>query len=272
MRQTKKISILFLTIVILTIALGLLLRTKSPSPPPTTDAKFDVESYIRAQVTTNNVSDSLQPVAIYYEFVADHKRDFCSVGTLFRDEEHGLQVVTAEHIFRIDIPGDQIFSVKALRGSIKPPIVYLDKVIKRSNDFEDHRDAVVITISTKPTVFTPFSHFVLREFGVNKYGEVQVNGKKIHTFRSLVSGKSFEPVGQSTVEKGTDRFLYMLIDRISLAGESGTGFIDDYGGLWVLHGSPEGEAQVGIVKQCFRVTKKKIRGVSMLSGPFGGTY
>lgn len=111
------------------------------------------------------------------------------------------------------------------------------------------------------------------EIAQNFWADVVIEGKHISRLRSLVSGEYVETVGYARRGKEETGAVFVLINRSARAGESGTGYVDDFGGLWVLHsgaGSKETEKQ--ICEEGRRMAGKDITGISSVSGPLFGQY
>ncbi len=236
-------------------------------------AEVDMEEYVSSMVTTNEVSPGYEPVIIYYQNDGDVNR-YCCVGTVFINKDKELNIITAEHIFRNTIKNKSIFSIKLLRGATDPVKRYLMEIVKTGSDFNgEERDAVILKMGSQPTQFTPYSRFNDGEESQNFWGEVTIQNQRVRKVKSLISGKSFEAVGYSKVDK-INGAVFILIDKKSLIGESGTGFFDDHGGLWILHGAPENSDIESLIKDEYKkLTGRMIQnGLTSLSGPFGGKY
>jgi hypothetical protein len=230
-----------------------------------------VESYIRSKVTEEKVSPTLEPVALYYRHPGMAAEEFCCVGSVMIDKDYGPVVLTAEHVFRTDIHSTQIIGFKPLRKSVHEPEYYLDRIIKTSRNLKG-ADAVVATFGSLPVTFAPFSAYVLDEIGKNFYGDVTIGKKKIPHVRSVVSGEIVPTVGYCRRDEGTNGQVFILIEYHTRPGESGTGFVDDYGGLWIVHASPEPDIERQMLDDCEKLTHKKVKALTTLSGPFGGKY
>jgi hypothetical protein len=211
-------------------------------------------------------------VILYYRYPGWSTDKFCCVGTVLADKKYGTVVLTAEHVFRNDITSKQIISFRPLRPGVNEPPYYFKEIVLTSKDLGGH-DALFATFGTEPVEFDRFSKFVNHEESRHFYGDVEVRGLKVPTVTSLVSGEKIRTFGYN--RRGTNETdqVFILIEYSSRSGESGTGFIDDNGGLWVLHGAPESEAEHQLMMREYeRLMHKKIAGFATICGPFGGKY
>ena len=87
----------------------------------------------------------------------------------------------------------------------------------------------------------------------------------------LIDGRSYETVGY-VKRNNNDKSVFILIECRSVAGESGSGFVDSRGGLWVLHAAPHPDDERQILEEGVRMTGKQIKGLTLVSGPIGGNY
>ncbi len=195
------------------------------------------------------------------------------MGTVFRDEINGLQVITAEHILRQEVRGSQIFKIKILRGEIEPKEFFATKIIKTSKDFaENQQDAVIFSLGSEPVEFAPYSVFNSQETAQPFWGDLDILGHKIPTLTSVLSEEKVNVLGFAKRVEGTHTSTFVIIDRGAMTGESGTGFIDSFDGLWVLHAESDPKDTLAIMEECWQLTGKRISGAATVSGPFGGKY
>jgi hypothetical protein len=90
--------------------------------------------------------------------------------------------------------------------------------------------------------------------------------------QSLVSGEKIPTLGYYRRGEGTNGDVSILIETRSREGESGTGFLDQHGGLWVLHASPEPQEVEEMRREYEKLTGKTFKAVTSISGPFGGKH
>lgn len=240
-------------------------------------SEIDIETYIKSKVAKEDVVPDMIPATIHYRRPDMTKEDFCAVGTIYTDKHGNPQIITAEHIFRVDVPSASVMSVRALRGSVDPPVTYIGSIVATGEDLggptREERDIVIASLVVNPTVIKPYSNFVHTETAQSFWGDVVIGRKKISRLRSLVSGEYVEVVGYSRRSEGKSGSTFVIINCCSRSGESGTGYVDDFGGLWVLHGgSSSKEIEDQAVAECEKVTGKKVVGISIVSGPLFGQY
>ncbi len=271
-KQPKKNGGIIVTslVILVLILLGIYCWIPKTPKPALLDEQ-DIESYVRSKVSENVVCAGLEPVAVYHQRQGWEHKAFCCVGTVMMDKDHGPVLMTAEHVFRTDISGGQTVSFRPLRSSVDEPEYYLNKIIKTSHELKG-ADAVVATFASKPVSFAPFSTYVDGEIAKNFYGDVVIAKKKIVHLRSLVSGETVTPFGYERRGEGTNGQVFVIIDYHVRPGESGTGFIDDFGGLWIVHASPDPEIEKQMVDDYRDLMHKVVSAATTLSGPFGGKY
>ncbi len=243
------------------------------TPTDTTNDRPDIVNYINSHLTQDDVYPGYFPALIYYTTQETGASGFLCTGTIFNTASNGVEIITAEHIFRNDIMGHHTFEVRPLRGSIDVPICYMKDIVATSSNLSG-LDAVVATLDTNPVVLGQFSDYVYREMGQNFYAPVVVHDRPLPTLRSLVTGVTSQTIGYvRRGEEGTSNgAIFILIEYHAYHGESGTGFVDQYGGLWVLHAGPEDGAEQDMCDEYHRITGKSIKAIASVSGPFGGKY
>ena len=269
-RETKIVLVVML-ITIALVGIAYYFATRPPGTEP------EIESYIRSQLTQKDIAPGFEPAAIYFRNPGMTNEIFCCVGTIFRDTNHGVQIATAEHIFRTNIHSPKTLSVRALRGKMDPEVTYVNRILATGRDLgganHDERDIVVASLGIRPVVLEPYSGFLDSEIGQNFWGPVLIGKTKIPRMRSLLSGEYVNTLGYARRGEGTNGALFVLIEKHVRRGESGTGYVDDYGGLWVVHsGTDTREEEAAICEEGHRITGKDITGVATVSGPLFGRY
>ena len=261
------------------IVIGLLIVCAFVSNSPHSDClpEQEIESHIRSIATQEEVTPGFEPAALYYRRPGMPNDKFLCLGTLFRDENHGAWIVTAEHVFRTDVNSPQTISVRTIRGHLSEPTIFINKIVASGTDLGklDNRpkDVVIASLGTTPVVLKPFSEFIDSELNQHFWGEVKVGDKKITRLRSVLSGEYVDTIGYVRRGKESNGSIFVLIERHSRKGESGTGYVDDFGGLWTLHGGAENqETESAICRECKTLTGKDIHAVSGVSGPLFGKY
>ncbi len=274
-RESRKIVIMMCIVALSVLAGGLLveyMNSPQSSENQTIPSNGDVESEIRRSVVDRVVSSNREPVALYYRRAGMSSEQFCCVGTVFNYRDYGTVVMTSEHLFRTDLVGGQTIIIKPLRPSVHWPLFYMGRIVRTAADLGGN-DAVMAKIGITHNIIQPFSPYVFSEAGTNFYGDVVIKHTKIPTLRSLVSGKEVRTIGycQQIIENNNQ--VFVMIDYPSRAGQSGTGFIDDHDGLWILHASPEPDIALPMLEECRKLSHvTNVTAMSTVSGPFGGNY
>jgi hypothetical protein len=273
-REFRKFVIISLVVILGIVAFGFYI-SRPPSPNISHAQVKDIESYIRAKVTQQTVMRGAYPALIYYKTVDTGIEGFLCSGTVFTDPARGLQIITAEHVFRKDMKANHTLEVKLLRGELNTAHCYINGIVRNSKDFNGY-DMVVCDISDTPTVPNQFSDYTHEETGKSFYANVVILGKKLPTVRSIVSGETFPTIGYYRLgdeSAGTNGAVFIIADCHMESGESGTGFVDPNGGLWILHGGPgDPDRERQILDEYQSITKKTASGIALLSGPYGGSY
>jgi len=269
-RGTKIGTIVVLNIIALIGIIYYLIIQSSNHEP-------EIESYIRSQITQKDVAPGFEPAFIYFKRPNMTNEMFCCVGTIFSDKNSVIQIATAEHVFRTDIHSSQILSVRTLRQKMNPPVAYINRIIATGKELggpdHDERDIVVASLGSEPVVLKPYSGFLYNEIGQNFWGNVVIGKTKITRLRSLLSGEYVNTLGYVQSRQGTNISNFVLIEKHVRQGESGTGYVDDFGGLWVVHsGTEDKNEEAEICKEGKRITGRRITGVATVSGPLFGHY
>lgn len=270
-REGRRAIIIMIATAVIIFGGYFLISTYEKSPGQAVRAEQDIESYIRSRTSEQQVSPGHEPVALYYKRKDMQKEGFCCVGTITYDKMYGMIVVTAEHVFRTDLFGAQQISIRPLRKGVNVPVYYFDHIVKTSSEL-NNQDVVMATFGTIPKMFDPFSKYVFREMSKHFYGDITIRDLKVPSMRSLVSGERIATFGYGRRGEHTNDPVFILIEYHSRLGESGTGFIDDNGGLWVLHATPEAGQEQLIIAEYEKLMNKRIKAASAVSGPFGGKY
>jgi hypothetical protein len=242
-----------------------LVMSIEPKPTPKTDP---IEQMIRNRLTERELSEYYRPAAIYYKPDKGVEWRYCCVGTICR-ETNVLKFITSEHVFRTDAAGRQAFKVVPFRERKGDRALYIEEILSSSKELRS-QDIVIARLGDKPTYIEPFSDYVGSEMNRCHWGEVSIGNRKVPLVTSLINGEKFQTVGYAD-RLGKD-VAFVVLDTRSLAGESGTGLIDEHGGLWVLHGKPDSSTESSIIAECKTLSGREIHSVTCISGPIGGRY
>lgn len=192
------------------------------------------EEIILAKRTRAQVSVRFTPVLIYQSVPgAGARGELAGSGTLYEGKK-GSQIVTAEHLFRKEL-GAKIFAFRKLR----PLEEIVSHGIQEVLDFGtalggpgQTPDVVILRVGRAASV-NGFSSQTLMPTTL-RMSVTRFNSP--HRFiRSLVSGERVPIIGVARILEGGD-VPYYIGDHRSIPGESGTGFIDQEEGLYVLKG------------------------------------
>ena len=223
-------------------------------------SKNDAEHIIINKLAKTEIKSKFTPVEIYH--LSKNEAFFAGSGSLFVGSE-GEQIITCEHLFRKEL-GNPEFAFRKIRP-LEQKITHgihaiLHKGVELSVRPSDSPDVVIVkTGDTKPIeCYSDHTLFVKQD-----QAHI-VKADKLVKIKSLVSGESVRIVGilKSVHDSGTE---YVILDYISIPGESGTGFVDENDHLYVLKGilgwTGEEKAQV---EKLLGITHE----VSIAYGPF----
>ncbi len=248
--EPRKVSIrVIFTLIAVLITLALVLFAYS---------KKDAESIILGKLTRQPIKSRFTPVLIYYSLEGE-KGALLGSGSLFVGTE-GEQIITSEHLFRKEL-GDKICAFRTLRPLEMQVTRGITKVLHRGVELKPGERPDVVILKTGEVRLIPF--YSDRTLDVPKENVRITKLNEIKKVTSLISGKQARviAIAQSTYDAGAQ---YVLLEYSSISGESGTGFIDENDGLYVLKGipgfSPEDEA---FVKKTLHTSKK----LSVAYGP-----
>ncbi len=232
-----------------------------------------MDRYVRSIATKEQIMPDLTPVIIYYRKASMTSDQYACMGNLFTRPGYQKQVVTSEHLLRKEVVEPQSFSVRYLTDTFDaPPRFYLGQIHETSKTVNLNADVLIMGITNQPVMHTGFSDFTDGEVTRHLYGEPVMANVRIPRLRSLLTGEWVTAFGWAVAGVETNSPRHMMIDFHGQTGMSGSGFTDDYGGLWILHGGPDAEGVEQIKEDCFRQTKMVIKHISSVSGPLTGNY
>lgn len=232
----------------------------------------DMEAYIRSAATNKLIDPLYIPALIYSKEIGKLGEQFCCMGTVFIDEESELQILTVEHLFRIDYDGAEYYRVEPLLPSSHFTSAYIGRITKTSKDFNG-TDAVTAKLHKKPITHPRFSLFTKKLAEKTTWEKVILNGKEVPTMRSLITGEVVRTIGFSHHPTNPKANRFVALDMKSFQCQSGSIFIDEYGGKWHIHAQIEDPImEVNAIIKCEKVTGIRPRGITTVAGPFGGNY
>ncbi|MEI8062361.1 MAG: hypothetical protein WCG97_03650 [bacterium] len=205
-------------------------------------------TYLRENSPTQ-VDPRYRPILIYRYRGEGARPAYSGVGTVFKGKD-GLVVATVEHLLSKD-SAKELFVIRFLSPDEQKSEIGLESVAHRNVEvgIEKEADVVFLRLGTAAYLdcFSERSASVPVKAGIFLFGDLSLaNGQVVKKLKSLVTGKEYPVVGSSKNPKG------ILIRHASRIGESGTGFVDEYGNLYVMTGGEE----------------KKDDPVTIVSGPF----
>lgn len=195
-------------------------------------APIVVEDYIVAKTTRDEISSQWTPVMLYVVTKDRARGKHFGCGTFYTSTE-GELVITCEHLFPVS-EGVQDVAFRKLRPFESDITHGIEKVLWKGDAIAPGTkpDVVVLKVGDiQPIQF--YSHQPIEVWSETQAFRL-LSDPIVLT--SLISGEKVRLVGfaQSTMDQGV---LYGVIEYHSLSGESGTGFVDDNGSLFILKGT-----------------------------------
>lgn len=238
---------------------------------PTDLTAQQTEDYIVSKVSTARISDRYTPVLLY-RMVGDSVY-FTGSGTSFVGKDNGTEIVTAEHVFGTNCPyGDTPFGARILRPLDPDIAVELISVIADSVTYGD-RDIAVARAQDMTATPVKIHNFSSRGQGTNSIGTADhitlSSGRNIYRLQSLVSGKWYDIVGSEMIPGSTNTAIGVCLNCYSVPGESGTGFQDEEGSLYVLGNIQNTKLPTWrtLKADIGKIYHKKLMGVTTVYGP-----
>jgi len=204
------------------------------------------EGRLLQSASLTQIDQRFRPVLIY-RYRGANRPAFTAVGTAF-EGRNGTAIVTVEHLL-IKKFVDELFVLRYLSPDLHQVTNGIQSIASRNVDIGLPADMDVVFVKpgdpARIECFSDKTEGVPETAKVFFFDNVQVGGKVLKSLKSLITGKEYSVIGASKNPQ------FILISYASQAGESGSGFIDEYGGLYVLSGG----------------TREGTRPVSFLSGP-----
>ena len=207
--------------------------------------------FINSKVTTKPVYEGLTPVVIFQyndEHVvatgdAERIDSFLAgSGTMVKLSNGKNYVITSEHIFTTQKKGNYESPKYAVKELQTKSNFATGSLVSAKPLFAGKTGMIDIAVcevgSDRSVSIKPFSSFQSADGKGENYPEHHlVNGDpKDKVLRSLVSGKEVHLLCMENIP-GVKDFHYYVIDYKSMPGESGEGFVDRFGHLYVLKGT-----------------------------------
>ena len=196
----------------------------------------ELEVYILGKLTSEEVFPGYTPVLIYTHLPEKEEGRIAGSGTLF-EGKNGIQLITAAHIFHEDL-GSPHYLIRRLRplesivGGVEHGIESINDTGINITGFENVGTDVVMCKVGKKTQSIQALYNKDRERAESNLTFTTWKTDSPYKIRSLVSGQEAIIIGQSDLlSNGVGQYLTTYQGR---AGESGTGFVDTKGNLFVL--------------------------------------
>jgi hypothetical protein len=195
------------------------------------------EAKMLSAAVSQQIDPRFRPVLIY-RYRGSARPAFTAVGTWFQGK-NGPLVATAEHLMTKQFADERLI-IRFLCPDEHQITNGIESIVYRGGD-------AGIPLNTDMVFLRPGNPGQLEWFSdrradrpnnikVSLTHEFKVGDKIIRSLKSLVTGKEYPVVGATRDPQ------YIVIDYKSEAGESGTGFIDEYGQFYILDGgTKEGE-------------------------------
>jgi len=274
----KKIVLLVLTLAVIGGGLSLFFSCKTVEKAETDPAL----KYILNKLSSKVVVEGFIPIAIMrysddksVAQVGDKEvaASFAGSGTMVCLSEGNYCLVTCEHIYIT--PKDSniesfMYGVRDLRdkGGV------IDKGVVAVKPFLVSGGTSVMDIAFcrvelgAVRAIRPFSHRPSESYEVNIQAVVCKGKPEDLTVRSVVSGEKAKLLLEEKISGTDNQYLYVT-DYKSIPGESGTGFVDNKGRLFVLSSSIEGGSLDKLLRDIGVIDKdKESYSHSYLIGPF----
>ena len=195
------------------------------------------------------IDPRFRPVLIYLYRGKGKRPQFIGAGTWF-EGRGGALVATAEHMLLKKF-SKELFLFRFLCPDEHKITTGIQAVAYRNTDLKTPPDVdmVILRVGDPRTLpcFSEKAPEILEDFKGFKLDELDVGGgKKVKSLKSLTTGKEYPIVG------ATNEPPAVLIGYESVSGESGSGFVDEFGSLYILSGGTRGRADP----------------ITVLSGPF----
>jgi hypothetical protein len=235
MKKITKLSIAFALLITIGI---LIISTYFKSKK--TDQVLNTELFIVSQVDSKNkIGESkFSPVLIYKSNPQGNEGNFIGSGSFFVGKS-GQQVITAEHLLYKE-QGIVHFGFRKLRPLEIDVTHGIASIVATGSvlslNKKTHPDVVLLRVGD----LTPVQCYSEYNIGMSGLtGSTVEKYEKPISVRSLVSGQKFNIFGyiDDALKENNDGSRYLILDKFSVSGESGTGFVDDEDCLYVLKGS-----------------------------------
>lgn len=260
--MNRKIVLLAVCAVACSVAACLYFSREKPAINPV--------RYVDAKVSQENVTPGFTPVLIFR--VNSLKKGSVNVasstcGTAFVGRSGKWKVITAAHVFSKDYQ-NYFYLFRRLRPHEQVATMGASSVMQISDSDSDVAECEV----GEPQRIKGFSAIGGRipenrtvQGSYRSLQEAGIVGFKSFVLTSVVSGKNAKIYAVSAKNYG-DTFRW-IIGYLGIGGESGTGFVDEHGRLYILSGGVSSETIPKDGRDTLKIPPEG-KGLSIVSGPF----
>ncbi len=252
------VLVILLMIISSSLVWGLSGTRSDSSPAP---VEQTVEDYLVSKTSKTPISSRFTPV-LMYRYLGGESALHCGVGTLFVGPS-GECVITAEHLMRKEL-GDQIFAYRKLQPLETVITHSIEGVQRKGVEFALNPDENPDVVMLKPGLGKKIACYDMRARSLVRGRSKIRKVLNTVTVRSLVSGERVQVLGQVMGSGDDGSAIYTIIKYAAVPGESGTGFVDDADGLYVLKGSFEASDDR---RDEFEKTFGAAKGMTLVYGP-----
>jgi len=214
------------------------------------------EGYLLQHASTKLVYDGYRPVLIY-RYREGIRSAFTAVGTCFTST-NGPIIATVEHLLQPKF-SNELFVLRFLSPDEHTATNGIVSIAYRNVDAGLPSDQDVVFLRFQNTearripCFTSLREEESTQTKAYLFDEpVEIGGRHVRHIRSLVTGIEYPTAGIVLSPQG------VLIKFRSKPGHSGTGFVDEYGQLYILSRSPNAAADISLLMGPFANLGKRL--------------
>jgi hypothetical protein len=191
----------------------------------------------------HQIDSRYRPVLIHRCIEGDTSKhpQYVAAGTSFIGKDGSLFVVTVEHLLQRNFSKD-LFVFRYLCPDVPKVTFGAASIAYRNIDVGLPDDVDIVILKAGNPNFLPCFSTLLNGVdhaaNVFLFDNLEVGGRIIKNLTSLVTGKIYPVIGARSKPQS------ILIDFASREGQSGTGFIDEHGQLYVLSGGTRMQIEI----------------------------
>ncbi len=234
-----KIKLLLLLVVAAIATLIALPGKKASKPAPTNSP----EEMLLTTASPTRVHPDFRPVLIYRYRGPDKRPAFTAVGTEFIGKT-GPIIATVEHLLLKKF-SDELLIVRYLSPDEHKVEFGFESIAYRNFEAKLTRNLDIVLlrpgVAKKIECFSEQLPTTPTKINFYFFPNPKAGGLVIKKLKSLVNGKEYPAIG------ATKDPSLIMIQYQSMGGESGTGFVDEHGRLFVLSGGTNDERQITLL-------------------------